>query len=198
VTPDLSIHFQKAGEEIYHRTIPRADLPLAAGDKVQFHVKLPTPMYAYLYWVASDGTPKRVWPPGDRPLDAQQPVKELASPPGADRPSQPNWWEIQKTGEPQVFFLGVSPTRLGEQELREFETQTAFMRKLLPADELVAEFEYPEQVATYRLLPTGQFRTRGDGNELVMVVSPKTYAADHSNLQKWFEAYHGWIVATEP
>jgi serine/threonine protein kinase len=133
--PDLSIHFQKAGEEMFDRTLSRADLPLAVGDKVQFHVKLPTPMYAYLYWVASDGEPKRVWPPANVPLDTQQPVEALSSPPGADKESNPNWWQIPETGGPQVYFLGVSPTELGEKELGEFEAQTAFMRKLLPADE---------------------------------------------------------------
>ena len=53
--PDLSIHFQRAGEEVFAKTIARSDLPLAVGDKVQFFAKLPKPMYAYVYWVASDG-----------------------------------------------------------------------------------------------------------------------------------------------
>ena len=165
--PDLSIHFQKAGEEMFDRTLSRADLPLAVGDKVQFHVKLPTPMYAYLYWVASDGEPKRVWPPANVALDAQQPVEALSSPPGADRQSRPNWWQIPETGGPQVYFLGVSPTKLGEKELGQFEAQTAFMRKLLPADELVAEFEFPERPGTYRTertRPISHARRRsGDG-----------------------------------
>ncbi len=194
--PDLLIHFQKAGAEVFDKTIPRADLPLAVGDKVQFHANLPKPMYAYLYWVASDGEPKRIWPNPEVPLDAQQPVTELSSPPGADKDSRPNWWQIPETGGAQVFFLGVSPNKLGEKELGEFQRQTAFMRKLLPADELVAEFEFPERPDSYRQNDRGQYRTRGA--DLVMVVAPKSYAADHSNLQQWFTAYHGWIVATEP
>jgi hypothetical protein len=194
--PDLSIHFQRAGEEVFTKTISRSDLPLAVGDKVQFHAMLPKPMYAYLYWVASDGEPKRVWPPAAMSLDEQQPVEKLSSPPGADKEVQPHWWQIPETGGPQVFFLGVSPTMLGEKELGEFEEQTAFMRRLLPADELVVEFEHPQRPELYERNDRGQFRTRGA--ELVMVVSPKTYATDHSNLQKWFSAYHGWIVATEP
>jgi serine/threonine protein kinase len=194
--PDLSIHFQRAGEQIFAKTISRSDLPLAVGDKVQFHAHLAKPMYAYLYWVASDGEPKRVWPPTSVALDAQQPVAELSSPPGADKEVQPNWWQIPETGGPQVFFLGVSPKKLGEKELKEFEDQTTFMRKLLPADELVAEFEFPQPPDLYEQNDLGQFRTRGA--DLVMVVSPKSYATDHSNLQKWFSAYHGWIVATEP
>jgi serine/threonine protein kinase len=195
-SPDLSIHFQKADEEVFDKTISRADLPLAVGDKVQFHVESPKPMYTYLYWVASDGEPKRLWPEKGTSLDAQQPVESLASPRGADRESQPNWWQIPEAGAPQVFFLGVSPTKLGEKELGEFEKQTSFMRKLLPADELVAEFEYPERPDSVQENERGRFRTRGA--DLVLVVAPKSYAADHSNLQRWFSAYHGWIVATEP
>jgi hypothetical protein len=194
--PDLSIHFQRAGEEVFAKTIARSDLPLAVGDKVQFFAKLPKPMYAYLYWVASDGEPKRVWPAPDASLDAQQPIQALASPAGAEKEVNPNWWKIPETGGPQVFFLGVSPTKLGEKELGDFENQTAFMRHLLPADELLVEFGYPEQPSAYERTERGQFRTRGA--DLVMVVSPKTYATDHSALQKLFAAYHGWIVATEP
>lgn len=195
-SPDLAIHFQRAGEEVFAKTIARSDLPLAVGDKVQFFARLPTPMYPYLYWVASDGEPKRIWPAADAPLDAQQPVKSLASPAGAEKEVSPNWWKVPETGGPQVFFLGVSPMKLGEKELGEFEKSTAFMRHLLPADDLVVEFEYPEQTKSYERNDRGQFRTRGA--DLVMVVSPKTYATDHSALQKWFTAYHGWIVATEP
>jgi serine/threonine protein kinase len=194
--PELSVHFQRAGEEVFAKTIARSDLPLAVGDKVQFFAKLSKPMYAYLYWVASDGEPKRVWPAADASLDAQQPVRAVASPAGAEKEVNPNWWKVPETGGPQVFFLGVSPTKLGAKELGEFEKATAFMRHLLPADELVVEFEYPEQPGLYERNDRGQFRTRGA--DLVAVVSPKTYATDHSALQKWFSAYHGWIVATEP
>lgn len=195
-TADLAINFQKADEEgMFGVDFSRSDLPLAAGDKIQFHIKLAKPMYAYLYWVDSDGEPKRVWPEKGTALDAQQPVELLSSPPGADKESLPEWWQVPETGGNQVFFLGVSPNKLGEKELGEFEKQTEFMRTLLPAGELVAEFEFPEKPGKYQDDERG--RTRERGGDLIRMVAPKTYAKDHSNLQKWFSAYHGWIVATE-
>jgi hypothetical protein len=60
----------------------------------------------------------------------------------------------------------------------------------------VAEFEHPEQSKTYVLRDNELYRTRGA--DLHLVISPKVYASDHSQLQKWFSAYHGWIVAAAP
>jgi serine/threonine protein kinase len=193
--PELSIHFQAAGSEVYHKNLMRADLPIVAGDKVQFHVQMVKPMYPYVYWINSSGEAQRVWPALNASLDGQKPVTELSSPPGADRENDPEWWEIQETGGPQVFFVGVSPKKLGAAELSEFEADTQFMRSLLPRDELFAEFEFPERPDQYQSTERGQVRTRG--SDLIVVVSPKSYAADHSDLQQWFTAYHGWIVATE-
>ena len=200
--PSLAIHFQKADSNIFARAMADADLPLRVGDKLQFHVDpLPEPRYAYIYWIDSEGQPNRVWPADDTDLANQTPVDRLASPPGAggDAIDQP-WWEIPAVGGPQIFFLGLASKALTADELADFETQCESMRESLlgtlrRSGRTVAEFEYPQQSKTYTLQDGELYRTRG--GDLHLVIAPKIYASDHSHLQKWFTAYHGWIVATE-
>jgi len=200
LTPNLAIHFQKANSSSFAREMSDADLPLQVGDKLQFHVdSLPEPMFAYVYWIDSSGTPNRVWP-AEETLANQTPIDTLSSPPGAggDAIDQP-WWEIPAVDGPQIFFLGLGREALTADQLAEFESQSEFMRESLlgtlrRSGRMVAEFEYPERTKTYTLQDGELYRTRG--NDLHLVISPKVYASDHSTLQKWFAAYHGWIVAT--
>lgn len=200
IPPELAIHFQEKGDDgVFHKdsNLAAANLPVVVGDKVQFHVILPEPMFAYLYWIDSDGEAKRIWPDRDTDLDKQTAVIELSRPAGADDETQPTWFSIPKTGGNQVFFLGVSTEPLGANELTEFEAKTKFMRNLLPSGERFAEFEFPENPKYEQRTSRTHGPARVRGSDLVVVVSPKKYAADHSDLQKWFAAYHGWIVATE-
>jgi serine/threonine protein kinase len=200
--PNLAIHFQKADQATFDRTLRDADLPLEMGDKLQFHVgDLTKPMFAYIYWLDNDGIPKRVWPEPAGALSAQKPVMKLSSPPGAgtEAVDQP-WWEIRSVGKPLVFFVGVSEKMLDENQLQAFEEQTAAMRKSLMgalgrSGKPVAEFEFPEQVKTYQLRDGALYLARG--GDLHLVIAPKVYASDHSQLKKWFSAYHGWIVASQ-
>jgi serine/threonine protein kinase len=200
--PSLEIHFQKADQATFDASLRDSDLPLEMGDKLQFHIdKLPNPMYAYIYWLDEDGEPKRVWPDPNSSLAEQTPVARLSSPPGAggDAVEQP-WWEIRSVGSPLVFFVGLSETMLGEKELQEFEGQSPRMRESLMGQlrrsgKPVAEFEYPQQSKTYELRGDELYRTRG--GDLHLIIAPKEYASDHSQLQKWFSAYHGWIVASK-
>ena len=202
VTPNLAIHFQKADSSTFAREMADADLPLQIGDKLQFHLdSLPEPMYAYVYWIDSAGKPNRVWPADDSDLANQTTVAALSSPPGAggEAIDQP-WWEIPAVGGPQIVFLGVAKQALTADELADFEAQSEFMRESLlgtmrRSGRPVAEFEYPEQAKTYTLQDGELYRTRG--SDLHLVISPKVYASDHSNLQKFFTAYHGWIVAAQ-
>jgi serine/threonine protein kinase len=199
--PSLEIHFQKADQATFDSSLRDSDLPLELGDKLQFHIgKLAKPMYAYIYWLDEDGEPKRVWPDSNRTLAEQTPVEQLSSPPGAggDAVDQP-WWEIRSVGSPLVFFVGLSESMLGESELREFESQSPRMRESLMgvlrrSGQAVAEFEYPEQAKTYELRGDELYRTRG--GDLHLIIAPKVYASDHSQLRNWFSAYHGWIVAS--
>jgi hypothetical protein len=201
--PSLEIHFQKQEQGTFDRSLKDSDLPLEVGDKLQFHVQqLPQPMFAYIYWIDADGEPKRVFPEPTAALDQQSPVETLSSPPGAeiDSVEQP-WWEVRSAGAPLVFFVGLSEKMLDEKQLKEFEAQATPMRESLlgalrRGGNRVAEFEYPQQTKTYELRDNELYRTRGA--DLHLVISPKVYATDHSMLQKWFSAYHGWIVAAGP
>ena len=201
-TPNLQIHFQKANQRTFDRSLADADLPLEVGDKLQFQIaRLPKPMYAYIYWINADGSPIRVWPSGDTQLSEQVPIEQLTSPPAPDADAvEQSWWEIQSAGGPLVFFLGLSDKKLDEQQLNGFETRSALMRDSLMSTlersgRSIAEFEFPEQTKAYELRNDELYRTRG-GN-LHLVISPKVYATDHSQLQEWFSAYHGWIVAAK-
>jgi hypothetical protein len=129
------------------------------------------------------------------------PVVRLSSPPGAgtDAVEQP-WWEVRAAGSPLVFFVGLSETMLDEEQLQDFEKQAGRMRESLLGElrrsgQHVAEFEFPQQAKTYELRDNQLYRTRG--GELRLMIAPKVYATDHSQLQKWFSAYHGWIVASQ-
>ncbi|HEX3601411.1 MAG TPA: serine/threonine-protein kinase, partial [Lacipirellulaceae bacterium] len=82
-TPSLQIQFQRKDSHTYAPTLVDADLPLIAGDKLQFHIdRLSKPMFPYIYWINVDGEVERLWPEPDAKLDHQAAVKELGSPPG--------------------------------------------------------------------------------------------------------------------
>jgi serine/threonine protein kinase len=195
-TPNLQIHFQKKDSHTYSPRLADADLPIRVGDKLQFHVdRLPRPMYAYIYRIDADGAADRLWPEKDSALAQQKPVNELSSPPKDDE-----WWAVEQTGGELVFLLGVSEKPLNEQQLRAFESQTSMTRASLleamrRARQPIAEFEFPAQTTKYEIRNNELYRTRG--GDLHLVVSPKAYASDHSNLKNWFVAYHGWIVAAK-
>jgi hypothetical protein len=202
LTPELQIHLQKADQRTFSPALTNADLPLSAGDKLQFQIaRLPKPMFAYVYWIAADGVPKRLWPDAAEPLSQQKAVTQLTSPPGAnpDAVYQP-MWEIGDINGPLVFFVGLSEMMLAEGQLKEFETQATHMRTALEGDierrgSLVAEFEFPEQSKLYKVIGNELYRTRG--SDMHIVIAPKVYADDHSQLRTWFSAYHGWIVKVE-
>jgi serine/threonine protein kinase len=201
-TPNLQIHFQKHdNESTYSKALADADLPLQVGDKLQFHVaELSKPMYAYIYWINADGDPQRVWPDTSEPLAKQTPVATLSSPPGANDAVNPEWWAVHNVGGPMLFFVGLSEKPLEAEQLEAFEGESSLMRESLlstmrRSGRPVAEFEHPAQAKTYELRNNELYRTRG--GDLHLVISPKVYATDHSQLQKWFSAYHGWIVSAK-
>jgi hypothetical protein len=201
-TPNLQIHFQKHdNESTYSKALADADLPLQVGDKLQFHVaELPKPMFAYIYWINANGEPQRVWPDTSEPLAKQTPIDTLSSPPGANDPVNPEWWAVHNVGGPMLFFVGLAEKPLDEKQLEAFEGESSLMRESLlstmrRSGRPVAEFEYPPQAKTYELRNNELYRTRG--SDLHLVISPKVYATDHSQLQKWFSAYHGWIVSAK-
>jgi serine/threonine protein kinase len=200
--PSMEVHFQKADRDTFDPSLSDSDLlPMGVGDKFQFHVaELAQPMFAYVYSIDSDGTPNRFWPEPSTELSQQTPVEQLSIPAGAggDAVVQP-WLEIGSVSGPLIFFVGLSDTMLNEKQLAEFEQQAKPMTDTLlgalnRSGKPVAEFEYPERGEEYVVRDNEIYKQRGA--EFRLVVAPKSYSTDHSRLQKWFQAYRGWIVTT--
>jgi hypothetical protein len=122
-------------------------------------------------------------------------VKELWSPDAADAGSQAAWWGVEATGGPEVVFVGVSDRMLGEAELRQVESSAAFMTKLLGDGQLKLETMHPERTNEYVRVGGATYLARGGSR--VPIISPKTFATDHTELVKFFSAYHAWIFQTE-
>jgi serine/threonine protein kinase len=194
--PELEINIQKADQDgPYQGLMVDKDLPLAVGDRLQFHLLLPEPQYVYIYWIDYDGLAQRYWPRADADLSQQLPVKELWSPDGADAGSQAAWWSVESTGGPEVVFVGVSDVMLSQAELDQVESRASFMTNLLGGDRLKVETVYPDSAKTYIREGGATYVARGGSK--VPVISPKTFATDHTELVKYFTAYHAWIFQTE-
>ena len=196
VAPDLEINLQKANEEgTYRGLMTAADLPLEVGDRLQFHVDLPKPQFAYIYWIDFRGEALRYWPRPEDDLSQQRPVIELWSPDLADSGSEAEWWSAEETGGPEVVFVGVTDNMLGPDELEQVESRIAFMTKQLGDRRLLEEIKYPERMSDYVREGGATYVVRGGGR--VPIVSPKTFATDHTELVKYFSAYHAWVFQTK-
>jgi hypothetical protein len=196
VAPDLEINLQKANEDgTFRGLMTAADLPLEVGDRLQFHVDLPKPQFAYIYWIDFRGDALRYWPRPDADLSQQRPLLELWSPDQADAGSDAQWWSAEETGGPEVVFVGVSDKMLGPEELAQVESRLNFMTNELGDRRVLEEIKYPERLGDYVREGGATYVVRGGGK--VPVVSPKTFATDHTELVKYFSAYHAWVFQTE-
>jgi hypothetical protein len=196
IDPDLTIQVQKENQDgPYQDMMTAADLPLEVGDRLQFHVNLPEPRYVYLYWIDANGKADRFWPEPDADLGTQSAVTQLALPARADAGAQAQWYQVDKTGGPEVIFLGVSKEPLGQNDLHKFESHSDFLVRQLPAGKLLSEFEYPPHPENYVQIDGVDYRTRGVSR--IPVVAPKTEAIGFGPLRDLFGEYHGWIFQTQ-
>jgi len=68
----LEIKFQRSGETGRHHTLDEDHLPLRTGDRVQFHVRLPRPMFVYLLALQPSGKPVQLFPKSGQPSRQQE------------------------------------------------------------------------------------------------------------------------------
>jgi hypothetical protein len=198
--PNLEILMQKKDEPGSFRRLAIADLPLHVGDKLQFHVTVPKPMYAYIYWIDFHGKPERYWPPTESDLAKQQPISELDSPAKTEIGPESQWWQVTATGGPEIIFVGVSDKPLGASELGDLETHSgpfaaSLQNYLRNQHGMLAATAFPKQ--ENKTLSDEQNIDRLRGGSKVPVVSLKTDAADDTILRQTFQAYHGFVVETK-
>jgi hypothetical protein len=184
---ELELHVQRAAQNDQSRLLSQNDIPLLEGDKVQLHASLADPGYIYLFWYDAEGEPKRLWPPDEQSLDAQEPVIEVWSPPNAERGWQAEWWPV--TGKPgtEMAIVGVSDEPLTAAQLQAFETKRLKIPPELDRTTSLIEFAQP---------PLARHRSRGLAKTTV-ISAKKTLWDFEPQLRETFRAYHGWLFLHE-
>lgn len=198
--PNLEIRVQMKDEPGSFRRLAIADLPLRTGDKLQFHVIAPKPMYAYIYWIDFHGKPERYWPLTDADLAKQQPISEIDSPAKTEAGPESQWWQVTETGGPEIIFVGVSDKPLGASELGNLEAHSgpfaaSLQNYLRNQHGMLAATEYPKH--EYKGAGDEQNIDRLRGGSKTPVASLKTDAADDTILRQTFKAYKGFVVETK-
>jgi hypothetical protein len=181
--PELRILVQRKAEAAETKTFSEGDPPLETGDRVQLHVQLERPAYLYLYWFDGEGSPDRLWPPAEKPLDNQQKIKELWHPPGAEQTGLSKF--VTVTGSPgiEMAVATISDRPLSADELAEFESREPLLEGTLTRYKRFVEYSHPKW---------NPARRRDRGLSSTPVVSGKSVSADIDGaLSRRFQAYHG-------
>ena len=121
----LEIHLQRAEQESGYEVLGSKSLPLSKQDKVQLHVRLSGPSFAYVFWIDTDGACLRLWPETSELLDRerQQPVRELWLPPkSADNSPKQKMFFLDDSSGLETVLVATSPKPLSAAELRAIET----------------------------------------------------------------------------
>jgi hypothetical protein len=122
-TPYLEVLHQYAGEEGFTNELVGSKIIPREHDKLQFHLRTADNLkqFVYLYWYDTDGSPHRLWPMEDTSLEKQQPVADVAFPPGDS-----DWETIDANRGAEMVVAFVRSTPLLAAELAEFEKQRPY------------------------------------------------------------------------
>ncbi len=87
--PKMEILLQKRLQVDNFAPLRQQNVPIHNGDKIQLHVWLDKPAYAYVFWYDAHGKATLLWPESNTELEHQHPVKEIWSPSGRSKAAQP-------------------------------------------------------------------------------------------------------------
>ncbi|MCK4284083.1 MAG: protein kinase, partial [Candidatus Brocadiae bacterium] len=124
VEASLEIHYQRKGQGTSYEILTADDLPLRDGDRVQIHVELSEPLYAYVILAGAKGA-KLVYPPAG---EEQVPVMkvQIPFPPAGDEPvhvpsDKDEWWyELEPPYGTETILLVARRERLEDAEAEAF------------------------------------------------------------------------------
>ena len=120
--PILETHLQRAQQQIGFEVLSQKSLPLHDKDKLQFHVKLNSPSFVYLYLIDTNGMPNRLWPETPEDLDQQKPVTELWAPPLAAEGQKQKMYFLDDLHGQETVLVATSQRPLSQAELQTVET----------------------------------------------------------------------------
>jgi len=109
----IEVHYQLAQESGAFHVLSADDPPLRNGDRVQIHVRAALPLYLYLYWSDSHGSPRRLWPQDPH---RQRQLVELLVPRQRDE-----WFPIEGASGNEMVLVAAALAPLAEAQLAEFE-----------------------------------------------------------------------------
>jgi len=165
--------------------------PLRDGDLVCLHAELSDEGFAYVYWVDSEGSPERLFPPVDVPAREHRKHDTIVV------PSPGQWFPLEDFRSLEVVCIVVTARRQSEEDLQRFE------RSLRDLEIPTISREAPRFVEfTDRYRPQPDTNTeRGVGapvsvpDERLGIEKARGMLAEH--IDPCFDAYHGWILASE-
>lgn len=112
----LEVHLQPKDQEGIFEILSvdsSADVPIRNGDKIQLHASLAKAQYVYLYWIASESAPHRLWPTDS---GVEKPVSTVRS------PQENNMWHTVKGGGGvEAAVMLTSDTQLEESQRTQIE-----------------------------------------------------------------------------
>jgi serine/threonine protein kinase len=182
--PKMEILLQKRLQVDDFAPLRQQSVPVHNGDKIQLHVWLDKPAYAYLFWYDAHGKATLLWPETNG-LENQHAVKEIWSPSGAEQSGAAvKCWQVEGDSGPELALVATSDHAMSASDLEKFETLKFDLADELTRPRQMLEFIHPE--------PLAGTNVRGLGVNPV-VTSKRAIQSLEPVLNSRFQTYRGWL-----
>jgi hypothetical protein len=183
--PKMEILLQRRLQVDDFVPLRQQNVPIHTGDKIQLHVWLDKPAYAYVFWYDAHGRATLLWPESNAGLEHQQPVKEIWSPSGAEQSGAAvKCWPVEGDSGPELALVATSDHPISETDVEKFETLKFNLADELTRPRQMLEFIHPE--------PLAGTNVRGLGANPI-VTSKRAIQSLEPVLNSRFQTYRGWL-----
>jgi predicted Ser/Thr protein kinase len=187
--PKMEILLQRRLQVDDFSPLRQQNVPIHTGDKIQLHVWLDKPTYAYLFWYDAHGRATLLWPESNAGLEHQQPVKEIWSPSGAEQSGAAvKCWPVEGDSGPELALVATADHPMSETDVEKFETLKFDLADELTRPRQMLEFIHPE--------PLTGTNVRGLGANPI-VTSKRAIQSLEPALNSRFQTYRGWLFFQE-
>jgi hypothetical protein len=182
--PKMEILMQKRLQVDDFAPLRQQNVPVHNGDKIQLHVWLDKPAYAYVFWYDAHGKATLLWPESNE-LDHQHAVKEIWSPSGAEQSGAAvKCWQVEGDSGPELALVATADHAMSASDLEKFETLKFDLADELTRPRQMLEFIHPE--------PPAGASVRGLSVNPI-VTSKRAIQSLEPTLNARFVTYRGWL-----